>query len=378
MSDSSPRVAVNALALRPGGDAARTFLENVLRRLPDAWPGAEFCILVRDGVELEPGARTRVVRAGSIRSGAARVFEELTRLPRVLQELRPDVLINPNESVPGRLRVPLVVVAQNLLWHCPGGGPVPDGPLRTRVRSRLQAAYYRRQMPRAYARSAVVVCVSRQAAEVLAERARLDPARVRVVPCGADRLPVLERRPPAGRRTLVVVGAVAHYKRLDVAVRALAELGDGYELLLVGEVWPGAGESVNGLARELHVEQRVRLIGPVPDTRLAEIYASAHASLALSACESFGIPVVEGLRAGLPAIGADERWLEELAGDAVVRVPPEPAAVAEAVRGLEDVGEWERRAQAGAAAAAPYTWTRTAVGLAAAAAEAAGLPEPGA
>ena len=297
-----------------------------------------------------------------------RVRGELTWLPRLIRGLGPDVFLNPNESVPRGVAAPLVVVAQNLLFHCAGAGPLRVGPRVARLRSRLQFAYYRRQMPRAYRRARVVVCVSEHTRAVLAARAGLDPARARVVACGADRLPVRARG--SGFRTLLAVGAIAEYKRLDVAVRALAALPDDYRLVLAGEEWPGAWASVHELARTLGVAQRLERAGAVADQALADLYAGAHALVSPSACESFGLPAAEAMHAGLPVVAADEPWSRELGRDAIVLGRPDPASFAAAVRTLEDDAEWRRRSAAGVAAASGYTWQATARGLAAAAREA--------
>ena len=162
-SPSRPRLVVNALALRPGADAARTFLESVLRELPEAWPG-DVVALVRVGVELETAAE--LVSVGGVGSGVARIRAEHTRLASLIRDLAPDVFLNPNESLPRGVNCPIVVVAQNLLFHCANAGPLPSGPAIARLRSRLQFAYYRHQMPRAYRRAAVVVCVSEGAREL--------------------------------------------------------------------------------------------------------------------------------------------------------------------------------------------------------------------
>ena len=362
------RLVVNALALRAGGDAARTYLENVLLELPAAWEGT-VSALVRPGVEL-PVEGLDLVHVPGVGSGVARIRTEWTKLPGLIASLAPDVFLNPNESLPRVVDVPLVVVAQNLLFHCPGAGPLPRGDVAARLRSRAQFAYYRWQMPRAYARARVVAAVSQHAADLLADRAGLDLARVRVVPCGADRLPVASAAPLNGK-TLLAVGAIAHYKRLDIAVRALAQLGSEYRLVLAGDDWPGEWRALKEVAASAGVSERIELTGVVSDAELAALYARAHATVALSACESFAIPVVEAMRAGVPVVAADERWARELTGDAALLVPPRPDDVAAAVRSLSDEGVRAPVVEAGHAAAARYTWARTAEGLARAAAEAA-------
>jgi glycosyltransferase involved in cell wall biosynthesis len=362
-------VLINGLALRNSADAARVFLENLIRRLPGAWPEAEVTVVLREGSPLPDGAsdvRTTTIR--TTRSGVVRVASEFLRLPGLIRRLRPDVVINPNESIPRRLDSALVVVSQNLLFHCPGIRPLDSGPLHARLRSRLQFAFYRRQMPRAYDRADAVIPVSTHAARELAEHAGLDPFRVHVVPYGADRLSVKPRAAAVSPRRLLIVGVIAHYKRLKEAVEALAVLrarGSAYELHLAGEAWPGYGDVIQSAALRAGVAEHVRFLGALDSEELAKAFAKCHVGLGLSACESFGIPVVEGMRAGLPHVVADESWSAETVGNAAVRVDArDPEAIAAGVQKLEDRCEWERFADEGRRAAQRYTWEANVAGIA--------------
>jgi glycosyltransferase involved in cell wall biosynthesis len=179
------------------------------------------------------------------------------------------------------------------------------------------------------------------------------------------------RSEQAGRRSILVVGALAHYKRLDSAVEALALLvadGDDYELCLAGGAWPGEEAILRSLAVSRGVEERVKFLGPVEGDQLAQLFATSHAGLSLSACESFGIPVVEGMRAGLPHVVADEPWSEETVADCAVRVDArDPGSIAAGIRRLGVPEEWERMARLGRERAARYTWQANAGGVAAAA-----------
>jgi glycosyltransferase involved in cell wall biosynthesis len=368
-----PRILVNALALHEAADGARVFLESLVPALPEAWPEAEFHVVARAGCALPHHERIWVTRVRTGGSGIVRVAADLLRLPAIVDRIRPDVVVSPNESIPTRLRAPVVVVAQNLLFHCSDVKPLPVGPLLARLRSRLQFEFYRRQMPRVYDRADAVVAVSRHAARTLADKAGLDLGRTRVVPCGADRLPPIERRPSTEPRRLLIVGAVAHYKRLTVAVETLARLqGDGgaYELLLAGGEWPGYGRVIDDHARSLGVSAAVRRLGSVGPAELGALLADAHAMLSLSSCESFGIPVLEAMRAGLPVVVADEEWSAEIVDDAAIRVNgSSPESVVAGVRALGSEDEVERRVEAGRLAAAPYSWAASAAGIASVARE---------
>ena len=357
-----PSVLVQATSLRPDHDGARTVLVQLLDELPRAWPEARWLLTVPRGSGVAP-AGWEVVEVRSGRAGLMRAAEDLLLLPRIAARLAPDVILTPNETIPHRIRGRVVVVAQNAIYHCPAVSAADAG----HWRYRLQFAFYRAQAPRAYRRADAVIAVSEHLAELLVRRAGLAREKVTVVPEGADGVAAATSAGdrPASRR-LLLVGTLAPYKRVDVALRALAQLqdeGSGYELVAIGGGWPGHGEALDRLARELGVARSWRREGIVTAEELARAYAGAFALVALSSCESFGLPVAEAMRTGLPVIAADEPWSRETGGDAAIHVPPEPRALATAVRVLEETAAWRARSAAGRARAGELTWAAAARGI---------------
>ena len=67
----------------------------------------------------------------------------------------------------------------------------------------------------------------------------------------------------------------------------------------------------------------VRLLGYVPDDELARLYRGAAAFAYPSRFEGFGIPVVEALACGTPAVVSSHASLDEACGDAALRVDPD-------------------------------------------------------
>lgn len=365
-----PRVLIHGSALRNRPNGARTLLTSLARELPRSWREAQILFSHYEGVTLPSDANVTTVSLGKPLPGWLRRLHDHFELRRLIERTGADVVIVPHEFIAPRLPVPVIVLAQNLIYHCPR---IPLGGIElvpARLRYRAIRAAYRRQMPRAYARADAVVAVSRHAADRLAADADLDLGRTVVIPEGADALPLLARSDSGESRDLVMVGAVAPYKRIEPAIAALAELladdrSAGYELLLVGGTWPGYARVLDRIARRLGVSDRVRRIGSLPPDALAELYARAHVCLALSACESFGLPLLEAMRAGVPAIVADEPWTAEMAGDAAIRVDAtNPTEIADAVRRLEDPGERRVRSVAGREVARCFSWAKTASSVA--------------
>jgi glycosyltransferase involved in cell wall biosynthesis len=307
------------------------------------------------------------VRHVPIRTPLRRALFETVALSR----LEADVLVSPNESLPARLSCPAVVVAQNLAYHCEGSPEsFRGGSRRDQLASGLQATYYRRRMPEAYRRAAVVVAISNTAAELLARKAGLPLDRTIVALGGSDSMFVdhhqgLERDPDR----LLVVSAVAPYKNFELTVDVLARLRASRPALRVeiaGPDWRGYRRVVEQRAQRAGVGEAMRFLGPVAPSGVSELYATSAALLHLSECEACPLPPLEAMRAGLPVIAARRSSTPEVVGEGALLVEPTDAEhVAREIGSLiDDRAALDAMRERGSARAAELTWARTAEGIA--------------
>ena len=128
-----------------------------------------------------------------------------------------------------------------------------------------------------------------------------------------------------------------HFKRLDVAIDALARLDDGDTHLLVA----GGGELLDGFrerAGSAGVGDRVHFLGAVPHAGLPDVLRAADLFLLTTEPpESFGIVLIEAMAAGLPAIATDYPGVRAVVDDGTtgLLVPRgDPAAAAAAIAEL--------------------------------------------
>ena len=155
-----------------------------------------------------------------------------------------------------------------------------------------------------------------------------------------------------------------HFKRLDVAIDALPELGERRVELVVA----GGGELLDGFrerARAAGVADRVHFLGAVPHAELPGVLRAADLFLLTTEPpESFGIVLIEAMACGLPAIATDYPGVRAVVdeGETGLLVPARDAsAVAAALAELDDAGA-EGRAELGrhgrAKAEREWSWPR--------------------
>ena len=229
-------------------------------------------------------------------------------------------------------------------------------------------------------RAAAVIVPSASAKADLLERHRIDEARVRVIPHGADPF-----EPPAAGETervrarygiegpfALFVGGIEPRKNLHALVDAFARLPDAAACLVIagGRVhWaPTAVEILRAQVDALPdtVRRRVVLTGYVTDDEKRALLAGATALAYPSRYEGFGFPVLEGFAAGVPVLVSTAASLPEVAGDAAIAVEPGDAeAIGDGLARLfGDAVLRDRLIAAGRARLPNFAWERSAAATA--------------
>lgn len=218
-----------------------------------------------------------------------------------------------------------------------------------------------------------IIAVSHWTAGSIARHLGVDPARIAVTVEGAapafdapaDHAQLGAIREQLGLREpyFIYVGGFDERKNLGAIVRALAALPaeQRVTVAMAGE-GGAAAEALRREALALGVDPWIVLVGAVEDAALAGLYAGALAVIMPSWLEGFGLPVVEAMHVGTPAIVSSAGSLPEIAGDGALVFPPDdPAALAAAMRRLATDGALRDVLAARARARAPlYTWAAAA------------------
>jgi glycosyltransferase involved in cell wall biosynthesis len=139
--------------------------------------------------------------------------------------------------------------------------------------------------------------------------------RIAVVPNGVDAIEQAARQdaPPAdiaalaGREPLVLFfGRLAQVKGLDRLLRAFARTRRG-TLAIVGNDYEGLAAGLFEMARQLRIDDRVRIVPrTITDAEKECMFAAARVFVLPSYSESFGNVVLEAMQRGLPVIVTPE------------------------------------------------------------------------
>lgn len=137
--------------------------------------------------------------------------------------------------------------------------------------------------------------------------------------CVAPRSP--ERLRPLGieQRYVLYTSSFDPRKNQAALVEAFATMPvqtrDRYQLVLVGEVWEAKRDELQSIASENGLDcSRLVMTGQVDETTLLSLYQNAHLFVFPSMHEGLGLPALESMSCGVPAIGSNCTGLPEVIG----------------------------------------------------------------
>ena len=321
---TKPFVLLDAdvLGRRRTGD--ETYVEQLLRALPEVAGDLRIGALTRDARLVPDGIEPVVVRART------QELRMAVGVPRLLRRLRP-ALAHFVHSLPLSCPVPGLLTVQDLSWE----------------RDPSVFGFWDLLTFKIFVRRSVL-----RARHVFAISARTKRDLVEVYGTSEDKITVTPLAPdpdfkPAGDHDsfLLFVSAIEPRKQPLKAIDAASAVGR--KLVVVGP--PKDRE----LAAEL-TRRGADVRGYVPKDELVRLYQSAACLVFPSRYEGFGLPVVEAMACGTPVVAAPEPALQEVAGDAAVFTDDLAAGITRAL------AERERLAAAGIARAQLFTWRETA------------------
>jgi len=202
----------------------------------------------------------------------------------------------------------------------------------------------------------------------------IPPERVTAVPLAPDpsftpvqdpeAVDAVKRRYDLGGKYLLHVGSITPRRnigRLLEAFAAVRRRAPGLTLALAGRA-EAPSPPVEVMIHRMGLGASVRAAGYVRQDELQALYSGAAAVVYPSLYEGFGLPVVEAMACGTPAVASSTSCFPEVAGDAALLVDPESAQAIEAGiwSVLTDGSLRAKLISRGLRRAAELTWGRTA------------------
>jgi glycosyltransferase involved in cell wall biosynthesis len=348
----------------PGG--MRTYLRELLTRMPALAPEASFVVLTPDwNADFGPLPDTvRLVPvAGVPRSRAARIWFQQTRWRAAVSELNADVFLATATVAPPGARTPVVLAVQFLQFY--------DYP---ETYGRARTLYLKLAVPRSVRRARRVIVFTGFQREELRAHMACDAEKIAVVPHGIDHVSLASPAPPAdvealraltgGRPYVVYVSATYGYKNHLGLIAAFGRLKAAHTLphalVLVGAEVDVTREQLRAAAADVGVASDVVVAGRLPS--VAAAYQAADLCAFPSLYETFGFPALEAMAAGCPLVASDRGATAELCGDgAILADATDAAAFAGAMaRALIDRTGRGALVARGRDRAASFTWARSA------------------
>jgi glycosyltransferase involved in cell wall biosynthesis len=305
--------------------------------------------------DLAPSARARPM----IQAVPSRMFWMQGVLPGQLRAARPDLCHYPNSIAPLRSPCRYVVTIHDMTLSL-----LPHyHPWRKRL-------IVRPLIPPIARRAARIITVSEHARADIVRLLRVAPERVVVVPEAAA--PIFRAAPAEeqarvrasyrlDRAYVLYVGTLEPRKNLVRLIRAWHALwrrgAIPHQLVLVGaRGWQDS--AIYATIAQLDCGDALRLAGYVPTADLPALYTAADAFVFPSVSEGFGLPVIEAMACGTPALISTAPALRELAGDAALAVDPrdERALAGALERLLTDAALRDELRARGLRRAAAFSW----------------------
>jgi glycosyltransferase involved in cell wall biosynthesis len=325
------RIAIDTLferAMEPS--SAVDYLVNLAEYLPRVGPQHTYFLLVgrRASERFKCLQRDNVSLVNCLVSNehrALRILIQQSVIPWHMKRLKLDVLFAPGNVCP------LVgnfcrVLKINTMHHY--HTPKMIGYLRSSYRT---AAF---SLSAKVADS--IVANSSSTRDDICHFLRVDNKKVKMVweavdacfaPTPAEQINIVRQRYELHREYILFSSSLWVYKNAETLIRAFAKIvnekGLDFDLLLAGRSYDAAYDAkLRQIAQQAGVADRVRFQGFIPNRDMPPLYSGARVFVYPSLSETFGKPLVEAMRCGVPIVASNTSCIPEILGGAGLLVGP--------------------------------------------------------
>lgn len=344
----SHKLLINLSFMIPQATGITTYAKNIIPYLKSLNPTLlvsqdipEYeCYQVPDNLNPDYGKKGHLLR----------ILWTQFKLPQIYQDLNASLLFSPVTEAP-------------LFSHCRSVVMVHDFiPLRfPNWRSPL-TYYHRYYIPLVLQQAVHIVCNSQATAQDIIKYCQISPEKITPIPLGYDAEHFRFLDLPT-KNYFLYIGRCDPYKNLHRLIAAFARLPqvDDYELWLAGTPDPRYTPQLKAQVAALGLTGQVKFLAYIPFAELPRLINQAIALVFPSLWEGFGLPVLEAMACGTPAIASNLSALPEVVGDAGLLINPyQTEAITEAMNLVAtDTKLRSHLRQLSLNRAAEFSWAKT-------------------
>lgn len=254
-------------------------------------------------------------------------LREQVFLPGIFKKEKLDLLHVPHFNVPFLYDGKFIATIHDVLWHEVRGVGVTTLPAPLYLIKHLG---YRMVINSAIRRAAKIITPTNTIKKNLIERFVIPPEKIAVTYEGIpvrfhisiyESKKILEKY-KIKKSYLLYVGSLYPHKNVESVVRALKLIKDKEINLVIVSSRNVFAERFIGFVKKERVEELIKLLGYVPDEKLAVLYKNAEVFIYPTLSEGFGLPGLEAMAAGTPVVCSDIPVLHEVYGDAALYFDP--------------------------------------------------------
>jgi len=241
---------------------------------------------------------------------------------------------------------------------------------------RARMLFNRRVVPAMIRRADHVIAVSRQTKRDLVRYAGYDESRISVIYSGIDHnefRPIpkaraceqLQKLHGLAKPFFVYVSrlehpAKNHIRLIEAFERFKLENDSMHQLVFAGADWTGAA-AIHARAAISPVKEDILFLGFVSKSSLPLLYSGCDLMVFPSLFEGFGLPIIEALACGAPAICSNTSAMRELAADLIPTFDPADSdAIFECIEAAVSAGQDAGTRGRGIEFALRFNWRETA------------------
>ena len=267
-----------------------------------------------------------------------------------------DVLFSPMQTTSGFARkFKLVLTLHDLIYYRHRTPPKEFNPL-VRVIWWLYHLSYAPQRLVLNGADAVATVSETTKKQMLVNRLTKRP--ISVIYNAADAADTVLERDNSGSRILVYMGSFIGYKNVEALIRGVALLPE-HTLVCLSRISEARRGELTQLAKS--VGASVQFENGDSEAEYHQWLIKAQALVTASKDEGFGIPVIEAMERGTPAVVSNLEIFEEIGSDAAMYFnPADSQSFADQINSLANSDRWRNASQKSISQASKFSWQKSA------------------